>query len=105
MRIRTVRGACEELRAADPKCAIGRTTLYRLAAEGIIPSIQVGTGKIMVDLDTVEEYFSSTMNSGQKTRLSAATPRRAAENRRTRKTARPSVKKDTTADAPTSSEG
>lgn len=57
MRIRTVRGAYAELKAADPQSAIGLTTLYRLVSEGVIPSTPLGKGKIMIDMDKLETYL------------------------------------------------
>lgn len=58
MRIRTVRGAYKELKAADPHSAIGLTTLYRLVSEGAIPSTSIGKGKIMIDMDQLETFLS-----------------------------------------------
>lgn len=58
MRIRTVRGAYQELKANDPQSAVGLTTLYRLVSEGAIPSTAVGKGKIMIDMDNLEAYLS-----------------------------------------------
>ena len=61
MRMRTIRGAYRELKAADPQSAVGLTTLYRLVSEGAIPSIAIGTGKIMIDLDALESYLTGKM--------------------------------------------
>lgn len=58
MRMRTIRGAHREIHAADPNSAIGLTTLYRMVADGAIPSVPIGKGKIMVDMDILEEYLS-----------------------------------------------
>lgn len=57
MRMRTVREAHKELRANDPKSGLGLTTLYRLVAEGTIPSVRVGK-KNLIDLDRLEGYLS-----------------------------------------------
>lgn len=58
MRMRTVRTAHRELKEADPNCAVGLTTLYRLVSEGVIPSVPVGRGKILIDMDTLENFLS-----------------------------------------------
>lgn len=57
MRMRTVREAHKELRAADPKCGLGLTGLYRMVADGTIPSVRVGQ-KYLLDLDYLEGYLS-----------------------------------------------
>ena len=57
MRIRTIRGAYRELKAIDPNSAVGLTMLYRLVADGTIPSSSVSRGKIMIDLDRLEDYL------------------------------------------------
>jgi len=62
--MRTIRGAHKEIRAADPNSAVGLTTLYRLVADGVIPSVPVGKGKIMIDMDLLEDYLSGKASTG-----------------------------------------
>lgn len=57
MRMRTVREAHKELRAADPKCGLGLTGLYKLVSDGVVPSVRVGQ-KYLLDLDYLEDYLS-----------------------------------------------
>ena len=57
MRMRTVREAHKELRAADPKCSLGLSGLYKMVSEGTVPSVRVGQ-KYLLDLDTLEDYLS-----------------------------------------------
>ena len=57
MRIRSIREAHKEIKAADPNSAIGLTTLYRLVEEGVIPHRKVGQ-KYLIDLDKLEQYLS-----------------------------------------------
>ena len=61
MRMRTVREAHKELKAADPNSGIGLTGLYRLVSEGMIPSTRIGK-KILIDMDKLEVYLSGTAN-------------------------------------------
>ena len=63
MRMRTVRAAYHELKAADPHCAVGLTTLYRLVSEGAIPSVPVGRGKILIDMDILEDFLSGKVSA------------------------------------------
>jgi len=62
--MRTIRGAHKEIRTADPNSAVGLTTLYRLVADGVIPSVPVGKGKIMIDMDLLEDYLSGKASAG-----------------------------------------
>lgn len=57
MRIRTIREAHKELRAADPRCGLGISALYRMVKDGMIPSSRVGV-KYLIDLDCLEDYLS-----------------------------------------------
>ena len=56
MKLRSVGEAYRELKAADPKCSLGRSALYKLIADGIIPSVRVGK-KYLIDLDYLEAYL------------------------------------------------
>lgn len=58
MRMRSVREAYREIKAADPNSGICLTTLYHLVADGTIPHIPMGR-KYLIDLDRLEEYLSS----------------------------------------------
>lgn len=60
MRMRSVREAHKELRAADPHCSIGLSALYRLVSEGAIPSVPIGK-KCMIDMDNLEAYLSGKL--------------------------------------------
>lgn len=57
MKMRTVREAHKELKAADPNSGIGLSGLYRLVSEGTIPSTRIGK-KILIDMDKLEGYLS-----------------------------------------------
>ena len=57
MRMRSVREAYREIKAADPNSGICLTTLYRLVADGTIPFTPMGR-KYLIDLDRLEEYLS-----------------------------------------------
>lgn len=60
MKIRTIQGAFDEIRASDPGTAITLTAIRRAVSEGDIPSRRVGSRggwKYFVDLDKVIQYF------------------------------------------------
>ena len=57
MRIRTIREAHKELRAADPNSNLGLGTLYRLVSDGVIPSTRVGK-RYLIDLDKLSDYLN-----------------------------------------------
>lgn len=63
MRMRSVREAYKELKAADPDTGIGLRTLYRLVADGTIPSRPMGR-KYLIDLDRLEEYLGGQTAKG-----------------------------------------
>ena len=57
-RIRTIQGAFDEIRAADPDSAITLCAIRRAVTEGDIPSRRVGSGrawKYFIDLE--KEYM------------------------------------------------
>lgn len=56
MRMRTIREAHKEIKAADPNSALGLTTLYRLVSDGVIHSVPVGN-KRLIDLDELESHL------------------------------------------------
>ena len=62
MKLRSVGEAYKELKAADPKCSLGRAALYKLVADEIIPSVRVGK-KYLIDLDYLESYLSGKISS------------------------------------------
>lgn len=66
-RIRTISGAYDEIRAADPGTAITLTAIRRAVREGDIPSRRVGSRggwKYFVDIDTVVQYFGGVTDVG-----------------------------------------
>lgn len=54
--MRSIREAHREIKAADPQSGIGLAALYRLVADGVIPSVPVGK-KYLIDMDRLEEYL------------------------------------------------
>lgn len=60
-RVRTIQGAYNEIKAADPGTDITLTAIRRAVSSGEIPSRRVGARggwKYYVDLDKVIEYFT-----------------------------------------------
>ena len=60
-RIRTIQGAYEEIKAADPNTGITLSAIRRAVSTGEIPSRRIGSRggyKYMVDLDNVIVYFT-----------------------------------------------
>ena len=58
MRMRTNREAHKELRAEDPRCALGLSALYGLVSSGAIPSVKTGKNRVLIDLDRLKAYLS-----------------------------------------------
>lgn len=58
MRMRTIREAHRELRAADPQCSLGLAALYKLVDAGAIPSVRAGKNRVLIDLDRLDMYLS-----------------------------------------------
>lgn len=58
MRMRTIREAHRELRAADPGCSLGLLALYGIVEAGAIPSVRTGKNRILIDMDRLEAYLS-----------------------------------------------
>lgn len=58
MRMRTIREAHRELRAADPRCSLGLAALYSLVEAGAIPSVRAGKNRVLIDMDRLEAYLS-----------------------------------------------
>ena len=56
MRMRSIREAHKEIKAADPQSGIGLAALYRLVSDGVIPYTPVGK-KYLIDMDRLEEYL------------------------------------------------
>lgn len=61
MRIRTIKGAYEEIRAQDPETCITEWFLRQLITGGAIPSTRAGT-KWLVDLDAVESHIKEAIS-------------------------------------------
>ncbi len=61
MKIRTINEAYADLLANDPRCAITKTALRRLVAEGKIPSVKIGN-RNLIDLEACQAFFE---NCGQ----------------------------------------
>ena len=57
MRMRSIREAYKEIKAADPQTGIGLAALYRLVADGVSPCTPVGK-KYLIDMDRLEEYLA-----------------------------------------------
>lgn len=60
-RIRTIQGAYEEIKVADPNTGITLSAIRRAVTTGEIPSRRIGSRggyKFMVDVDKVITYFS-----------------------------------------------
>lgn len=60
-KIRTIQGAFQEIKAADPDSAITLCAVRRAVTEGDIPARRVGSGKgwkYFVDLEEVMQYFA-----------------------------------------------
>lgn len=55
-RLRGIKDAMEDIKAADPKTAINEHLLRKLVTEGSIPSIKSGW-KYLVDMDAIDKYF------------------------------------------------
>lgn len=58
MRMRTIREAYREMKAEDPRCALGLSALYNLVEAGAIPSVRTGKNRVLIDLDRLEAYLS-----------------------------------------------
>ena len=59
-RVRTIQGAYEEIKAADPNTGITLRAIRRAVSEGDIPSRRIGSGKgwkYLLDVDEVMSYF------------------------------------------------
>lgn len=56
-RMRGIKQAVEEIKAADPKTALTEKALRRLIISGDIPSVVVGR-KYLINMDTLERYLS-----------------------------------------------
>lgn len=56
MKIRTINEAYADLLAGDPRCAITKTALRRLVAEGKIPSVKIGN-RNLIDLEVCQSFF------------------------------------------------
>ncbi len=58
-RMRTLPQAIEELKKNDPGCALTLTALRRAAKTGRLPTVEVGT-KRLVDMATLELYLAGS---------------------------------------------
>lgn len=61
MRIRTIKSAVEDIKAADPKSAVTEYMVRKLCTNDEIPFIMSGK-KYLVDIDVVKEYIASQCN-------------------------------------------
>lgn len=57
MRMRTIESSYEELRREDPNTELSKTAWRRLITTGILPSVLVGS-KRLVDMDVVPEILA-----------------------------------------------
>ena len=64
-RMRTIKQAIAELKAADNSTAFTESALRRAITSGDIPHIRAGN-KILVNLDTVESYLSGELITADK---------------------------------------
>lgn len=64
-RMRTIKQAIAELKAADSSTAFTESALRRAITSGDIPHIRAGN-KILVNLDTVERYLSGELITADK---------------------------------------
>ncbi len=65
-RMRGIKEAIEEIKAADPKTALTEYALRRLVLSGGLPSVRLGI-KYLVNMDVLTEYlYSGTPRSGEK---------------------------------------
>ncbi len=66
-RMRGIKEAMEEIKAADPKTALTEYALRRLVLSGGLPSVRLGI-KYLVNMDVLTEYlYSGTPRSGELT--------------------------------------
>lgn len=56
-RIRTIKGAIEEIKAEDPGSAINYNAIRTAILDGKIPAARSGA-KYMIDVDVVLDYFA-----------------------------------------------
>lgn len=56
MRIRTIKDAFHEIKAADPDTSVTEYAIRRLVVEGVIPSAKSGT-KYLIDLDKLQSFL------------------------------------------------
>ncbi len=54
--LRTLPGAIEELKKADPDCALTLTALRRAAKSGALPTVSIGV-KRLVDMGMLEVFL------------------------------------------------
>jgi len=59
-RMRTIKTAVGDQRAADPGCALTETALRRWILTGQIPCVRCG-GKYLIDLDVLEEHLRGSV--------------------------------------------
>ena len=74
-RMRGIKQAVEELRAADANTALTERALRRLILTGEIPSVRIGT-KYLVNMDVLESYLYNGSRGGE---ISAPGMRKIAE--------------------------
>jgi len=60
-KIRTIRQAADEFRAADPQTPITQSLLRRMIAAGTMPYTKTGN-KYLLDFDTLEQVLSGTFH-------------------------------------------
>lgn len=58
IRMRTVKEAAAEIKAADPNTAVTEYHIRQLALKGVLPRVKAGR-KLLINLDTLLEYLQN----------------------------------------------
>ena len=60
LRMLTIHGTAQTLKKENPSIALGENALRAMAKAGEIPCVKVGARKILINIDALEEFLSSS---------------------------------------------